>query len=421
MSTLEDRIRDAFRADAETVRPEAIPGPPAPPARPRRRWFRSGQARMLVPLAAAAAVVAIVAGLSAAAPLLQGPGHPANPPGPGPFLPSGQATVPHGPVPKPVLGAQASQGVPASAPALGVPRFYVAVYVAAGPVNYIVVRESTTGRVTARMNPPVGGFFAAIAAPAGDRTFVVAVESNSSCTSQLYSFRLTDRGQLGPLMPLHIIVPGTYPETRDLAITADGRTIGYSTYQCDGEGEVGVIHLATRQVRVWDWSFAQSPMNLSLSADGRRLGFTMFAAGRGHPGGAMILPTSAPAGPLSQRSRIVSRTALWIALAGDGASLYYCAVSPYHDGAMPRVGTMTYGTLSLPSGGQQVIASWPELSSPQCYASLDPAGRYLLVQFPTPVPNTSGGWVRPAILDLRTGRLTSIPAPAFYGPFDIAW
>ena len=34
MSTLEDRLRAAFRADAETVRPEAIPGVPERPQRP---------------------------------------------------------------------------------------------------------------------------------------------------------------------------------------------------------------------------------------------------------------------------------------------------------------------------------------------------------------------------------------------------
>ena len=33
MSTLEDRVRAAFRADGETVRPETIPGVPERPAR----------------------------------------------------------------------------------------------------------------------------------------------------------------------------------------------------------------------------------------------------------------------------------------------------------------------------------------------------------------------------------------------------
>jgi hypothetical protein len=113
--------------------------------------------------------------------------------------------------------------------------------------------------------------------------------------------------------------------------------------------------------------------------------------------------------------------ALWSALSGDGTSLYYCTVSPYRGGPLPSVGTLTYGTLSLAGGGHHVIASWRGVDSPQCNASLDPAGNYLLVQFPTPVPNSGGGWVRPAILDLRTGRLTGVNAPAFYGPFDVAW
>ena len=49
-------------------------------------------------------------------------------------------------------------------------------------------------------------------------------------------------------------------------------------------------------------------------------------------------------------------------------------------------------------------------------ATLDPAGDYLLVQFPT-----ADDWVRPVILDLRTGRTTSIRAPAYYGPLTVAW
>jgi hypothetical protein len=418
VSTLEDRLRDAFRADAETVRREAIPGPPAPPLRSAPRRPRSRR-RVLFPLAAAAAVIAIVIGVSVTTSLFGGRTHSSGLFRPLPTV----GSQPAGPVPVPTLGAPASRGVPPSAPAPGVPRFYVAVYVAAGPpegTNYIVVRHSATGKVAGRMNPPAGYFFAGIAAPAGDRTFVTAVQFNSGCSSRLYWFRLNDQGQPGPLVPLHITVPGTYSETGDLAITPDGRTIGYATYLCDGEGEVGVIHLATRQVRVWSWTGFSTPMNLSLSADGRLLGYTTFPGRTRASGGAFILPTSAPAGSLAKHSRVVSHTALWSALAGDGTSLYYCAVAPYHGGTLPNVGTLTYGTLSLPGGSQQVIASWPNLSGPQCYASLDPAGRYLLVQFPTTVPQASD-WSRPAILDLQTGRLTDIHAPAFYGPFDIAW
>jgi hypothetical protein len=418
VSTLEDRLRDAFRADAETVRPQAIPGPPAPPVRPvpgGRPGFR--QHRILIPLAAAAAVIALVAGLSVATPLFGGREQPSAT---GPSAAPTADSRPAAPVPVPSLGAQASRGVAASASAPGVPRFYVTVYNApSGPVNYIVVRDSATGHVAGRMDPPAGSFFAAIAAPAGDRTFVTAVESSARCTSQLYWFRLNDQGQPGPLAPLHITVPGTYSQTGDLAITADGRTIGYGTYLCDGEGEVGVIHLATGQVRVWNWTGLSTPMNLSLSADGRLLAYTVFPMGTRNLGGTWILPTSAPAGSLAKHSRVVSRTATWGALSGDAATLYDCRVFPNGSQPAPSVGTLSYGTLSLAGGGQHVIASWPGLRGPQCYASLDPAGDYLLVQFPAPA--YGDGWVRPAVLDLRSGRLAGIHAPAFYGPLDVAW
>jgi hypothetical protein len=431
VSTLEDRLRDAFRADAETVRPEAISPPPAPPARPRRQWFGSRRARVLVPLAAAGAVIALVAGLAAAAPLLHRQEHQANPPGPGLFLPSGQPTVPHGPVPKPVLGAQASRGVPASATAPGVPRFYVTVDVPpVGGVDYIVVRDTATGKVTGRINPPGGTVFAGLATPTGGRTFITTIDPDTGCSPvQLYQFRLDQRGMPGPLEPLHIALPGGVPQGEgDLAITPDGRTIAYESGGCTavGESEVGVINLATRQTRVWGITVnARDPVptqivGLSLSADGRWLSYTIFPMGARLPWGGRILRTTSPAGSLAARSRIVSRTTLWTALASDGGSVYYCAVSPYDGRVLPNVGTLTYGTLPLGGGGRHVIASWSGQPGPQCYASLDPAGNYALVQFPTTVPNGSD-WSRPAVLDLRTGRLTDINAPAFYGPFDIAW
>jgi hypothetical protein len=431
VSTLEDRIRDAFRADAETVRPEAIPGPPAPPRRPAPGRPGLRRRRVLIPVAAAAAVIALVVGLSVATPLLHRQEHQANPPGPGLLLPSGQPAVPHGPLPKPVLGANASRGVPASAPAPGVPPFYVTVYVPpVGGVDYIVVRDTATGKITGRINPPGSAVFAGLAATGGDRTFITAIDPDTGCSPvQLYQFRLNHRGVPGPLEPLHITLPGGVPQGEgDLAITPDGRTIAYKSGVCNTLGsEVGVINLATRQVRVWAVPenvrdpIPEQIISLSLSADGRWLGYTIFPMGARLPWGGRILRTTSPAGSLAKYSRVVSRTALWTALSGDGTSLYYCAVSPYSGGTLPNIGTLTYGTLSLADGGQHVIASWASVDSPQCYASLDPVGNYLLVQLPTSVPSTSGGWSRPAILDRRTGQLTGINAPAFYGPFDIAW
>jgi hypothetical protein len=424
MSNLEDRLRDAFRADAETVRAETIADLSARPMRraPKRAGSRR-LARAVAPLAAAAAVAAVAIGIWLVTPLLPEHGHP----GPGAsasspprlLLPTGTPVSRGvtGPVPSPVLGPAASRGVETSAPASGTPRFYVTVWIVSGGptggATSLIVRDTASGKVVGRLDPPRGEGFRSLAAPAGDSTFVTPVGSNSGCTSQLYQFTLNRQGQPGPLVPLHITVPGNYSEFGDLAVTPDGRTIAYATYLCGrGGGEVGVINLATRHVRVWSTSDPMQPAGLSLSADGSLLAYDTLP-------GARILNTSAPAGPLQERSRIVSRTAGWAALTADGASLYLCTTSTSSPAATR--GTVTYGTYSIETGHQQVIASWPGLPYPQCWASLDPpSGRYLLVQYPVSVPNASS-WVRPAILDLRSGQLTQIAAPAYYGPLDVAW
>jgi hypothetical protein len=434
MSTLEDRLRDALRADADLMRPESVPaGPPPRSAWTAPRWavprrLGSRQTRVLIPVVAAAAVITLVTGLSLAASLLwpgsnPRPGAAGSSPsslGPSPAPSGGHPSARLGPVPLPVLAADASRGVPASAPAPGVPRFYVMAYNApSGGVNYLVVRDTATGRVTAQINPPAGHFYATVTAPSGDRMFVTAVMSNSGCSSRLYQFRLNPQGRPGPLVPLNITVPGNTSTYGDLTITPDGGTIGYATYLCNGEGEVGVIHLATRQVRVWAVDEGPgnqngTPMAVSLSPDGSLVGYASFD-------GTSVLLTSAPTGSLTARIRLVSRTVIWAAIAGDDDTMYGCSVAPYRSGSIPAAGTLTYGRISVTGGGLQVIASWPHVTNPECYASLDPVGDYLLVQYPTVVPGSDGGWTRPAILDLHTGQLTDINAPAFYGPLDIAW
>lgn len=387
MSNLEDRLRDAFRADAQTVRPQTIPDVPARPLRraPKRAWSRL--ARTLVPLAAAAAVAAIAAGVWLVAPL-------------------------------PGLGHGSS---PAAAP----PRFFVTVWIADGGAESLVVRDTGTGKIVGRLDPPSHTLFGGVAASA-DNTFVTFIFSpgyKCPSTSELYQFRLNKQGQPGPLVSLHVKVPGRMVESGagDLASTPDGRTIAYIAGGCGaGGGEVGVINVATRHVKVWTTGPAivrgqlQQTEDLSLSADGSLLAYNTMP-------GAWILNTSAPAGPLQERSRKVSRTASWAALAGDGDSLYVCTVSHLSQARdTASHGTVTYAIDSIATGHQQVIASWPGLPWPECFASLDPSGQHLLVQYPVNVPHATN-WVRPAILDLRSGQLTKTPAPAFYGPLDIAW
>jgi hypothetical protein len=418
MSTLEDRLRDAFRADADLVRPDSVPAaPPPPPTRNAPGRPRSRRTGVLIPLAAAAAVIAIVAGLSVGAPQLSrrsGPVTGSRRPTPAASIaPSSNQIRPQA---GPVLGPAAPREVTGSAPSPGVPRYYVTIDVALSDLKTsLAVRDTATGKLVGQLNSPPGASFEAIAAPAGDSTFVTAVESSSGCSSQLAQFQVNDQGQPGPLVPLDIAVPGTYPEFDDLAITPDGRTIAFSTYHCGGpDGELGVIDLATRRVAVWPYSGATlNPAGLSLSDSGGLLVYDTMP-------GARILNTSAPVGSLLERSQLISRTAGWAGLAGSGDSLYSCAVSP-SSVPPPRTGTVTSYTSSLATGHQRVMASWPNVSWPQCWANLDSSGGYLLVQYQESWPRAD--WVRAAVIDTRSGRSTNIrfPASPFYAPFDVAW
>jgi hypothetical protein len=61
MNTIEDRIRAAARAAAETVTPDDVPPLRLPARRARRSWsFGSAWTRRLAPTAAAVAVVVVV-------------------------------------------------------------------------------------------------------------------------------------------------------------------------------------------------------------------------------------------------------------------------------------------------------------------------------------------------------------------------
>jgi len=424
MNRLEDRLRDAFKADADTVRPEAIRSAPMRPARSAHGRWRSRRARILVPLTAATAVIAVVTGVSLAVPLVHTPSQPAGPPtpgmhSPGPFpFPTGEPPVNNGPLPLPVLGhdgQSASKGVPSSGPTQGVPQYYVTVNIVPGapPLNSLVVRATATGAVVGTIDPPAGTSFTAIAATAGDRTFITALSpTSSSCVveTQIDQFQLDDQGVPGPLTPLNISIPANNVEPGTLSITPDGSTIAYATSLCT-RTQVGVIDLATGHVATWlGPSFDQNTMGLSLSPDGSLLAYETESYLGGNT--VAILRTSAPGGSAVARSQVVSRTAAWAALGDNGTALYTCTANPS--------ATVGYGMQALAGGSQRVIASWRDLPYPQCWASMDPSGGYLLVQYPVSVKGASD-WVQPAVLNLRTGQLRLITAPAYYGPADVAW
>jgi hypothetical protein len=379
---------------------------------------------VLVPLAAAAAIVAIVAGVTVAVRSTTGLGQSTG--SPSISLSAGTAALP-----QPVLGSAAgtaSRGVPTSSPSPGVPRYYV---MSGGPndltADRIQVWDTSTGKRVGTINPPQGTTFMTIAATAGDRTFVTEAVANadSGCpaSSQLYQFQLSSRGKPGPLQPLNITIPGWSVEPGSLAITPDGRTIAYDTWIChQNRFELGVIDLASGRVHLWDsYGTSHSEAGLSLSADGSLLSYvTQF-------GWSESLRTSAPEGLVSQHSQVMSLQADWSGLSSDGGTLYTCSApgpAPTADTAPASTpvssGTVTYGDLPTAGGSPHVIASWPDLPSPQCWATVDPSGGYLLVQYP--VAGKGGPRLRPAVLDVSTGQFGPISgAPTVPYPRDLAW
>jgi hypothetical protein len=420
-SDIEDLLRDGMVRFTEGIRaPDDLARTVS-----KMRWRPVASRPILVPLAAAAATIAIVAGVTVAVRSTGGPGQPAG-------IQSVPVSADTVALPQPVLGSgtkAASRRVPASSPSQGVPDYYVT---SGGPndatADRIQVWDTSTGKLAGSIRPPQGTTFMAIAATAGDKTFVTEAVPNpaSGCpiSSELYQFQLSNRGKPGQLKPLNIAIPGWSVEPGSLAITPDGRTIAYDTWLChQNRYELGVIDLASGRVHLWDaYGTSHSQAALSLSADGSLLSYvTQF-------GWAESLRTSAPQGLVSQRSRVTSLHADWAALSSNGATLYTCSApgpAPTADTAPMAstpvsTGSVTYGTMPAAGGTQHPIVSGPGLPSPQCWATLDPSGGYLLVQYP--VAGQGGSWLRPAVLDLGTGQLSLISgAPAMNYLHDLAW
>ncbi len=389
MNTIEDRLRDAFRADALTVTAvpqftgqETVPAGAAGRGRAGRRSWRRASGpggRLLRPLAAAAAVTAIAVFAALAVPrLLPGSGTAA-----GPISPDARAAL-FGP------------GTPARQP-----PFLVGVSGGSGP-DGIGVYSSRTGRLTASLRPPRPGLsFRASAATAADLTFVVAAERGpKSCATWLYRLRLTPRGRIASLTPLAVPkVAGEILPPSGLSASATGKVIAYTADRCGGgKGWLGVIHLASRSVRTWR-ADSEDLWSLSLSASGTALLYVDTQV-YGGDGTVRLLRTDAPPGALSARARVVLPASQGIGEAGsvalspDGKTLLACAESQ-HAAALSAYSTATGSLL-----GQ--LHQWRNVNVSPCMISAVPNGRYVLV---SDILLRSIG----TRLDLVTGRARPVP------------
>ncbi|HEY7324497.1 MAG TPA: PASTA domain-containing protein [Streptosporangiaceae bacterium] len=223
MNRVEERLRDAFAAAAETVRPESISERPDRP-KAESRWH-------VAPLAAAAAVAVVVIGASVITSLALGGGHQAP------------ATPGRAGVPAPSASAGGASASPITVPlTVGMSVTQAeAVLSAVGLQVTVQAQEATAvpaGTVIAQT--PVGGARVAFGATV---TVTVADRTGSSATFTLAPPRLVTI----PTYAVTIAIPKSWQPTDHL-----GRMTGYSGadgwVQVSAQAEPGGLQASCRAV-----------------------------------------------------------------------------------------------------------------------------------------------------------------------------
>ncbi|HEV2377909.1 MAG TPA: hypothetical protein VGS19_37835 [Streptosporangiaceae bacterium] len=400
MNTLEDRLRDAYRAYTDTIRPETVlphgvqglRGNTHPPARPARR-IRS-LSTLLIPLAAAVAVTAVVAGteFGLAPHIFTGHGH----------------------------------GQPAAA-ANPTPAFFVALNWRIHPSMFAV--NATTGTPGTRIHlPSSAGQLAGVATGDG-RTFVAAAAQPRACQTALYRFRLAANGT--PTPPAKFAtVPGLISSPWEMAVTGSGRTVVYDALDCGQpssshvvRGFLAMVDTTTGQTKHWTFTDRQGNVpgsrnrnlpcggDTSLSVSEHAIGFC-----------DLVVLDDAPPGPVLQRGRLVARdgefgrdTAIGgMDLAPDGKTVYFASFHFKHN--KPVDTNWQLRRFDLATGQTRLVRNVPGTQGTEAAATPDPTGRYLLIEYTAPRT-----WAtRLARLDIATGQVTQLNA-SWAIEAEIAW
>jgi len=379
VKSIEDRLRDTFRADAETVRPETMRGLPDQRMRPARRAARHGAWRQaVIPLAAAAAVIVILLGSAVAVPRL--------------FPGRGSPTIASGPPPPFYLGTRDGAE--------------------------LEVNNAATGQIVAQVPQPRKGAVLWIATATGRLTFLVAFVSRQEqqkCTGRLwlYRLRLTAAGRPLPMSlaattTLHGLLTSMSRDGQVLALMSNGCNANPAT-------SLTVLNQSTHQVRHWT---GPKPREVaSLSGDGSLL---VYATGSG----VSALPASAPDGSLAHRARTVAPDHEF----GPGTVADHLRLAPNN--------TLYFGThrghngwqlraYNLTTGRTRLLKDLPGTS---LGIVSDPSGRYLLLRYGlNRAPRHGGGPAAGLVrLDTTTGKITRLAAHAsgveeFTGEVVLAW
>jgi hypothetical protein len=295
VNTLEERVRAATRAAADTVAPRGVPPlllPPNDPGRSRggSRPSASVWVRRLAPLAAAMAVIALaIAMVNLGKPVR----YAAAPSSPAPSA-SGLATASPGPVAAgPSVASYVASGQ--------VPAYYVSIEAHGHPgthPSYAAVRSTVTGAVLGTIAAAGGGTVVAATAAADDKTFVL--DEQPWVSSQSYAqqwaeprtfvmFRLGASGQPGTLTRLPMSVPAGVVMT-GFALSPDGSQLAIAVapnyFKKDRDlQQIRIYSLRTGAVRTWTGGGrgigqgGDDAFSLSWAADERTLAFNWSGLG----------------------------------------------------------------------------------------------------------------------------------------------
>jgi hypothetical protein len=364
---IEDRLRAATRAAADTVTPDSVPPLRLPSDRPSRsrggsRAFASVWGRWLAPAAAAVAVVAVAVAMVVVGRTVDHrtggtrPGASSSRPGP----------VRWGP---PISSYVASGRVP---------RYYVSIESHGNPnfnPSYAVVRATATGATLGTFVPAAGKTVVAVTADAHDRTFVLDeqpwVNPNSNANQSFeprtfYLLTLDSGGHIAALNSVPVSVPGGQLMT-GFALSPDGGRLAIAVQPDNnnrepGLTEVKVITLATGATQTWtaNGTIGFGPddaRSLSWTADERTLAFDWEGNGPGVHTGIWLLDLSAGGGSLLADSR---EAVTLINQASLGATpLPSATVSPSVSPAGPGQATVAF---SAAGGGAATPTASPSAS-----------------------------------------------------------
>ena len=329
MNTLEieDRIRAATLAAADTVTPDSLPRLRLPSERPFRSpfrsWFRSPSgsrrpravavvwAQRLAPIAAAVAVIAVAVAMVTVS---RNVDHAATSTG------SASSSLSSGPGPVkagPPLSSYVASGK--------VPRYYVSVESHGNPnfnPSYAVVRSTATGTVLGMVTPAARRTVLAVTAAADDKTFILDTApwvSSSSNANQSFEPRSFLELRVDPAggtivsqRALSLSVPAGQLMT-GFALSPDGSKLALAIQPDNNKHEpdlteVKVVTLATGAVVTWtaNGTIGFGPddaRSLSWPENERTLAFDWEGSGPGIHTGIWLLSLDSGGGSLLAHSR----------------------------------------------------------------------------------------------------------------------